>query len=810
MPAGSLCSQLNGAKGASYQFIINMEGDIKTTIDQALYASRFINNTNKNVFLTGKAGTGKTTFLRQIVANTYKKCLIAAPTGIAAINAGGVTLHSLFQLPFGCFIPAAQSPQNFQGGVKVNDPLSIIKNLQMYDSKRKLLREMELLIIDEVSMLRADLLDAVDAVLRHVRRRNNLPFGGIQVLFIGDLLQLPPVVKREEWELLKPFYNSIYFFDALVLQNSKPVYIELDKIYRQTDQRFVDLLNNLRNNKVSADDNKLLNSYYKPDFKSSPNDNYITLTTHNYKANELNKNFLSRLPGKSFFFEAKVEDDFNEHAYPIEKTLELKIGAQIMFVKNDPTGAQRFFNGKIGIVSAISGAVIEIKFSDESEPIKADTYVWKNLKYKLNETSNEIEELTAGTFTHYPIKLAWAITIHKSQGLTFEKAIIDASDAFAPGQVYVALSRLRSLDGLVMTSAINFNNFSQDTKIGTYSKAQTEQQNLNELLTEETAQFLKDYVLKCFEFNSLIKLFEEHTDSYVKDEKKSVKQRHHKWAQELEKEVKEIKLHSDNFRHQIFSIIDKKEPGHLEFLHKRAVAASSYFSPIFKSLSNKIFRHILILKSEKKIKTYLNELLSLEVVVNEQYKLINKAALLINAVITNNLITKEETAKLCYDSHRTEQLNTIFSPTVKNNIDSEKPRTVKEKKRKAPNIDAESPSVGGINSGEGTRHKEKKDTKEESLKLYKQGHNIKSIAGLRSMAETTIEGHLAYFITKGELDVSNFLPAEKIMNIISVSKKLDTFQFGTIKQALGDEYSYGDIKLAIASYLSASQENKQG
>lgn len=767
----------------------------ETSIDQALYASKFINHTNKNVFLTGKAGTGKTTFLRHIVTNTYKKCLIVAPTGIAAINAGGVTIHSLFQLPFGNFIPVNQSSQSFKENIKLNDPLSVIKNLQMYDSKRKLLRELELLIIDEVSMLRADLLDAIDLVLRHVRRRNNIPFGGVQVLFIGDLLQLPPVVKNEEWEILKPFYNSIYFFDALVLQQNKPVYIELDKIYRQTDQRFIDLLNHLRNNEISADDNLLLNTYFKPNFKATPTDNYITLTTHNYKANELNKNFLSRLPGKSFFFDAKTVDDFNEHAYPIEKTLELKIGAQIMFVKNDPTGAQRFFNGKIGIVYAIIDDAIEIKFSDSSDTVKVEPYVWKNLKYKINETSNEIEEVIAGTFTHFPIKLAWAITVHKSQGLTFDKAIIDASDAFAPGQVYVALSRLRSLDGLVLTSALKFNNIIQDNKISTYSKTQTEQQNLNDILTSETYQFLKDYVLKCFEFNVLIKNCEDHTDSYSTDKKKSPKQRHHEWAKELEKQIKEIKPHADNFKRQISVIIDKKESGHLEFLLKRVVAASEYFSPIFKNLSNKIFRHILILKSEKKIKTYLNELLSLEVIVNEQHKLVNKAAILINATITNKEITKEDLQNCVFDSSRIEQLNTIFSTSSNETTDIAKPRTGTGRRKK---------------SDKSTSEKiEKIDTKEETLKIYKQGNGIESIAKIRSMATTTIEGHLAYFVTKGVLNAAEFMPAEKIKNIIIVSKKLDTFQFGPIKQALGDEYSYGDIKIAIASYLSASPENEK-
>ena len=760
----------------------------------AILASRFINHTQKNIFLTGKAGTGKTTFLKHIIGHTHKKSVIVAPTGIAAINAGGVTIHSLFQLPFGAYVPVNQTNGAQHVNLKINDPVSTIRNLQMHESKRKLLRELELLIIDEVSMLRADLLDAIDMVLRHIRRKNN-PFGGVQVLFIGDLLQLPPVIKNEEWEFLKAFYKSIYFFDAHVLQREKPIYIELDKIYRQADDTFISLLNNLRNNQITQSDIELLNNYYQPNFKPGVDENYITLTTHNNKALELNKTFLQELKGKSFFFEALLEDDFNEYAYPLEKTLELKKGAQVMFVKNDASGAQRFFNGKIGVVSFINADDIEVQFEDNTK-LFLEKHTWENIKYKLNETTNEIEEQVVGTFTQYPVKLAWAITVHKSQGLTFDKAIIDIGAAFAPGQAYVALSRLRSLNGLVLTSEIRYNGIRENSTVAEFSKTKTEQENLNELIKKEGIVFLKNYLLQCFDFGILAYTMKEHVESYSKDEKKSAKQKQYPWAAELRKELDAIKPHADKFLYQLSHILDKQETDYLETLNQRVMAAKAYFLPVLKESSKKIFQQIEKIKSEKKIKTYFNELLELETQFYEQTKLISKAELLVQAFLHNKEFTKEDLNSVLNDRTRTEQINRALTKpdsVVREEPDYETERTISKKKEPK------------VREKKNTQKKEKTDTKLESFTLHKQGKSIVEIAQVRKMANSTIEGHLAYYAAKGELDVSSIVSDKRVEEIVAAAKSLDTFLVNPIKQLLGAEYSYGEIKLALASYLSREE-----
>ncbi|HYE53487.1 MAG TPA: AAA family ATPase, partial [Chitinophagaceae bacterium] len=477
-------------------------------------AVAFVNQTNSHLFLTGKAGTGKTTFLRYIRDNCFKKTAIVAPTGVAAINAGGVTIHSFFQLPMGAFLPTGHGNlDTFEG--KIFNQNSLFKNLRLNAAKRELLRELDLLIIDEVSMVRADTLDAIDAVLRHVRRQPLQPFGGVQVVYIGDLFQLPPVVRPEEWRLLQQYYKSPFFFDALVMQQVPPVYIELKKIYRQSDETFIHILNNIRNNCCTSADLQHLHEYYRPAFIPPVNEHYITLTSHNDKADTINRAELNKLSGRLHIFRAVITGEFNERSYPAEEELQLKSGAQVMFIKNDKGDNRRFYNGKIGIIHSIDeDEQVMISFPGEPELLKLEQEKWQNIRYVFNKEKDTFEEEELGTFTQYPIRLAWAITIHKSQGLTFDKAIIDAGASFAPGQVYVALSRLTGLGGLVLRSRINPDSIRTDERVLNFVQEELPDHRLQETLEQEQQAFIKSTLLKKFDWSKISASAEQHFEEY--------------------------------------------------------------------------------------------------------------------------------------------------------------------------------------------------------------------------------------------------------------------------------------------------------
>ena len=748
-------------------------------------ASKFINHTNRHVFLTGKAGTGKTTFLKNIIEHTHKKAIIAAPTGIAAINAGGVTLHSIFQLPFGAFIPSNDRIKEDNITIQVNTPQSLIKALQMNKSKRNMLKELELLIIDEVSMLRADLLDAIDSVLRYIKKLESSPFGGVQLLFIGDLYQLPPVVKEEEWDYLAPYYSGIYFFNAKALQHNEPLQIELKEIYRQSDKLFISLLNHLRENTITKEDIEVLNRYYKPSFQPDEKEGYVYITTHNRKVDEINRQALKELPGKTYCFNAEVVGDFSEYLYPVDSRLELKKGAQVMFIKNDYSGEQRYFNGKIGIVSDLSPDRIKVSFNDGTPSAVVEHYIWENKIYTFNKETNEIEEKIKGTFSHYPIKLAWAITVHKSQGLTFQKAIIDVSRAFAPGQIYVALSRLVSLDGLVLTGTIPFSGLKQDEALIGFMKSEEGPDVLEEVLKEETHHFIVDTVLKSFIFDSLCNIFNYHVEGYSKDDRKSTKQKYKNWPVEIQTDLIPVKEVADKFLDQLRNITETRHPDYLSVLHSRVIAAKNYFEPLLKSFSERVFNQINSLKKQKKIKTYLNELRDIELLFFKQLQSIYKSEALINSAILNTELVKEK------------MLNSTLYEDRMNLIQGKGISTLKRIRTK---------NVKGAQ--EMSNKETRANTKEISYDLFKKGKTIKEIAVERSLAITTIEGHLAHYVAKGLIDISRFVDESKVKQVIKASKKLETTNLGPIKEYLGNGFTYSDLRFVMASYIYHQSKHK--
>ena len=405
--------------------------------NRELDIARFIvEKTDSNIFLTGKAGTGKTTFLKDVKKYTKKNHIVLAPTGVAAVNAGAMTIHSFFQFGFGPYVKGISEPEG---------------NYMMRREKRELIKSLELIIIDEISMVRADVLDHINDELQRIRR-NSDPFGGVQLLMIGDLQQLPPITPDNELEILKPHYDSMYFFDSKSLRNSDYYCIELKSVYRQTDQRFIDILNRVRTGDVTHSDLDELNSHHVADFRPAQGDNYIQLVTHNRMADAINQREMAALSADTFMFDAKVTGTFPEDAFPTSRQLEIKKGAQVMFVKNDPD--KRFINGMLGEVEEVSDDSIRVRLSGKDNIVKVEPTAWENIRYHMNEETHKIESTKIGSFMQYPIKPAWAITIHKSQGLTFDKAVIDAHEAFSPGQAYVALSRCRSLDGMVLSEKL--------------------------------------------------------------------------------------------------------------------------------------------------------------------------------------------------------------------------------------------------------------------------------------------------------------------------------------------------------------------
>lgn len=749
---------------------------------EANYTLRFINQTNKSIFLTGKAGTGKTTLLKEIIATTHKNTVVVAPTGIAALNAGGVTIHSMFQLPFAAFIPDNKQVAQFSGAIKFENSDTLGRHFKMNATKRSIIRNMELLIIDEVSMLRADVLDAIDFMLKKVRR-NERPFGGVQVLFIGDLLQLPPVVKNEEWQMLRNYYNGMFFFHSHIIQQYPPLYIELDKIFRQTDSEFIAVLNNLRHNKITTSDIAILNQFVQPNFDLKKNKGYITLTTHNAKADAINAKSLEDLKEKQFTYSPEIVGDFPDKIFPLDEKLQLKVGAQVMFVKNDLNFDKQFYNGKMGVIKSLSSNEIRVHFPEEKKTIEVERYEWQNIKYKLNENTKEVEEEVIGTFVHYPIKLAWAITVHKSQGLTFDKAALDVSQVFAPGQAYVALSRLRSLKGLILLSPLNMNGVSSDEDVLSYAENKASEELLQNELVQETNTFLLHTLLKTFDFKELIQEWRNHQFSYNAEAEKSPKSKHLNWAKLQYETIASIEVPSSKFMsqlHKIFHVEKLDAP----FLQERCEAAYDYFFKTLDQVAEELLLKIEEIKRTKKVKAFYDELMVLEEMQIKAILQLKKARLLTQIITEGKEISKKNLVSDEMNVYKinklvavAERFRTEHATLMEDDDDVSYYEDPKKKKKKEP----------------------KKATIEITLEFWMQGLSIYDIAKQRKLTPSTIFSHFTKLIQMETVELADILPEDKIVALAAAFKDFNGESLGELKEKHGDAFSWDELRLFKAS-----------
>ncbi|MBS7230479.1 AAA family ATPase [Flavobacterium psychroterrae] len=757
---------------------------MQNVTEAAAYTLQFINQTQKSIFLTGKAGTGKTTLLREIIATTHKSTVVVAPTGIAALNAGGVTIHSMFQLPFSAFIPSYEEASQFTETVKFENKETLRRHFKMNNVKRNVIKNMELLIIDEVSMLRADLLDAIDFMMQTVRR-NSKPFGGVQVLFIGDLLQLPPVIRDEEWRTLRNYYKGKFFFHSHVMQQYPPLYIELSKIYRQTDDSFISVLNNLRNNQITPEDIQILNQYVKPDFDLKNNPGYITLTTHNAKADSINEQAIGDLAGNEFSYQPFIVGDFPEKIFPVEENLKLKIGAQVMFVKNDASFEKRYFNGKMGVVKSLSPEEIFINFPEENKTIEVEKYEWKNIRYKVNELTKEIEEEVLGTFAHYPLKLAWAITVHKSQGLTFEKAALDVSQVFLPGQAYVALSRLTSLNGLILLSPLQMNGISNDQDVMDYALNKATEEVLKHSLHFETKNFIHNYLINSFNWTDLAQEWRNHRFSYNENAANSEKAKHSVWAHKRLETIYALIDPSQKFVNQLNKIFNK-ETVDLFFVQERVVAAYDYF---FKPM-DKLVTDLLIKMAEiqkfKKVKEFYEELAFLDDLQTKAVLRLMKAKLLIEIVVAGETICKEKLTSTAIKNYKLDKVAKIredFNMTNTDIFKSEEP-VVRYTARK---LDKNEPKTA------------KKTTVEETHDLWLEKNSIQDIARIRKLTVPTIEMHFVKLIQAKKVAISDILPYDKILALRDAFEFYQEESLNGLKEKHGDTFTWDELKMFKAS-----------
>jgi hypothetical protein len=809
-------------------------------------AADFIQYTGRHIFLTGKAGTGKTTFLHKLKGNTAKRMIITAPTGVAAINAGGVTLHSFFQLPFGPFIPGSEANEQ-----------SRQRLFKFSKEKKRIIKSLDLLVIDEISMVRADLLDSVDTVLRR-HRRNDQPFGGVQLLMIGDLHQLSPVAKQEDWQLLKQYYESVYFFSSHALDQAELVTIELKHIYRQSDARFIQLLNRVRDNRLDAASIDELNQRYIENFAPEKDQGYITLTTHNNSADTINKGRLSALKGKEYRFDAEISGDFPEHTYPTPFTLVLKEGAQVMFLRNDNSFEKRYFNGKIGKIKTMTGRQICITCPGESEDIVVEAVEWENIKYKVDEENKEIQEDIIGKFKQFPLKLAWAITIHKSQGLTFDKAVIDAESAFAHGQVYVALSRCKTFEGMVFSSPIPSRGIGTDASVLNFVERARQNPPSENRLQAAKVSYQQQLLLECFDFQ----LLQNRLDYFARLLAGNSGLVQISGVSDMirlrEMAEKQIFTVSDKFKQQLRTIFIKQDlPESDAYILERIGKASEWFQDKFplifedlmqkfqletdnKELGKKIGNALNNLKQEILVKLagikscekgfsaphYLRAISKAEVdFIPEKGKKPQTPVYHESDIEHPELFRQlknwrtrkaREQGLAQFQILHQQVLIQIVVNLPGNRTDLKKIKGVGKKTlekygkdilalvsgyRKNHDINRVKRPDATVDSGKNTSPEKSasgSNTRQISFDMFSRGLSLARIAEERGLVESTIQKHLCFFVEKGNLDINRLLSTEKQKAIESALTQPTNPSLKAVKQAIGDHCTYGDIKLVLA------------
>ncbi|HTF19435.1 MAG TPA: helix-turn-helix domain-containing protein [Chryseolinea sp.] len=740
--------------------------------DRMAQALRFINTTGRHIYLTGKAGTGKTTFLRSLPGQTYKQHIIVAPTGIAALNAGGTTVHSQFLLPFGMFIPDRNYAEPPTENANWYTESVLARRHPLNSIRKQVLRSIDLLIIDEVSMLRADLLDAIDYRLRSARNNYAQRFGGVQLLLIGDLYQLPPVVKKEEEHKLQQYYRTNWFFDSKALEQDGFTYVELDKIFRQRDRIFIDLLNNLRHNCPTRGDIDTLNEFYQaPDILRQLRE-VITLTTHNYKADDMNRRALEALEPPSRFFDALIEDDFPESMYPVLSRLELKVGAQIMFVRNDPE-AGLYFNGKLATVSEITGEAVTVVMAGSETRYTLQRVVWENKKYSIAEETKELVEAVTGTFAQYPVKLAWAITVHKSQGLTFEKAIIDVGAAFADGQVYVALSRLRSIDGLILRTRIDPSVVSTDRLIVSFDEYHNKPEALDTEIIRQQKSYLIDLSNKTFDFQPLARelsylIKNSSADATLAD--KSMNDIPHQIADAIAAEMGNTVKYRDQLRALLES--DKLE----DFL-TRLSKGMEYYRTLLLEQRKLLVKHIRMAMLAKRGRRYMNDLKDLDQMLGQYWLQVSKVHALADAIVNGHDSFNFTASETAHEQARLAIAECIGQVPLKKQ---------KKKKKKAPGSALEQGSTTDI-----------------SVRLFREGMTIDEIAAARELTRGTVESHLARAVESGQLMVTELLNQPAIDEITAAIAQMDDgFGLAALHQHLNGKYGFGQLRAVISDLVS--------